>query len=103
MKTGMQLAYIAVMAGVTYLIRMLPLTVFQKKIKNRFIRSFLYYIPYAVLTAMTIPAIFYATSWWIGAAAGLLTAVIFALKGKGLTTVAVASCVAVFLVELIRF
>lgn len=103
MKTGMLLAYIAVMAGVTYLIRMLPLTVFQKKIKNRFIRSFLYYIPYAVLTAMTIPAIFYATSWWIGAAAGLLTAVIFALKGKGLTTVAIASCVAVFLVELIRF
>ena len=103
MKTGMLLAYIAVMAGVTYLIRMLPLTVFQKKIKNRFIRSFLYYIPYAVLTAMTIPAIFYATSWWVGAAAGLLTAVIFALKGKGLTTVAIASCVAVFLVELIRF
>ena len=103
MKTGMLLAYIAVMAGVTYLIRMLPLTVFQKKIKNRFIRSFLYYIPYAVLTAMTIPAIFYATSWWVGAAAGLLTAVVFALKGKGLTTVAVASCVAVFLVELIRF
>ena len=61
MKTGMLLAYIAVMAGVTYLIRMLPLTVFQKKIKNRFIRSFLYYIPYAVLGAMTFPAILYST------------------------------------------
>ena len=60
-------------------------------------------LPYTVLTAMTIPAIFYATSWWFGATAGLLTAVIFALKGKGLTTVAIASCVAVFLVELIRF
>ena len=57
----MLLAYIAVMAGVTYLIRMLPLTVFQKKIKNRFIRSFLYYIPYAVLGAMTFPAILYST------------------------------------------
>ena len=60
----------------------------------------LYYIPYAVLTAMTIPAVFYATNWWVGAAAGLIAAVIFALKGKGLTTVAVASCVAVFIVEL---
>jgi hypothetical protein len=49
---------------------------------------------------MTIPAVFYATNWWVGAAAGLIAAVIFALKGKGLTTVAVASCVAVFVVEL---
>ena len=86
-----------------YLIRVIPFTAIKEKINNRFVRSFLYYIPYAVLTAMTIPAIFYATSWWVGAAAGLLTAVIFALKGKGLTTVAIASCVAVFLVELIRF
>ena len=75
----------------------------KEKINNRFIRSFLYYIPYAVLTAMTIPAIFYATNWWVGAVAGLLVAVLFALKGKGLTTVAIASCVAVFLVELIKF
>ena len=52
---------------------------------------------------MTIPAIFYATNWWVGAVAGLLVAVLFALKGKGLTTVANASCVAVFLVELIKF
>ena len=72
----------------------------KEKINNRFVRSFLYYIPYAVLTAMTIPAVFYATNWWIGAAAGLAAAVIFAIKGKGLTTVAVASCVAVFVVEL---
>lgn len=72
----------------------------KEKINNSFVRSFLYYIPYAVLTAMTIPAVFYATNWWVGAAAGLIAAVIFALKGKGLTTVAVASCVAVFIVEL---
>ena len=52
---------------------------------------------------MTIPTIFYATNWWVGAVAGLLVAVLFALKGKGLTTVAIASCVAVFLVELIKF
>ena len=95
--------YLLILAGTTYLIRVIPFTAIKEKINNRFVRSFLYYIPYAVLTAMTIPAIFYATSWWVGAAAGLLTAVIFALKGKGLTTVAIASCVAVFLVELIRF
>ena len=83
--------------------RVIPFTAIKETINNRFVRSFLYYIPYAVLTAMTIPAIFYATSWWVGATAGLLTAVVFALKGKGLTTVAIASCVAVFLVELIRF
>jgi len=80
-----------------------PFIAIKEKINNRFIRSFLYYIPYAVLTAMTIPAIFYATNWWVGAVAGLLVAVLFALKGKGLTTVAIASCVAVFLVELIKF
>lgn len=53
--------YIAVMAGVTYLIRAVPLTVFRKKIENRFVQSFLYYVPYACLTAMTVPGIFYAT------------------------------------------
>ena len=86
--------------GSTYLIRVIPFIAIKEKINNSFVRSFLYYIPYAVLTAMTIPAVFYATNWWVGAAAGLIAAVIFALKGKGLTTVAVASCVAVFIVEL---
>ena len=102
MKNSIFFIYLLILAGTTYLIRVIPFTAIKEKINNRFVRSFLYYIPYAVLTAMTIPAIFYATSWWVGAAAGLLTAVIFALKGKGLTTVAIASCVAVFLVELIR-
>ena len=102
MKNSIFFIYLLILAGTTYLIRVIPFTAIKEKINNRFVRSFLYYIPYAVLTAMTIPAIFYATSWWVGATAGLLTAVI-ALKGKGLTTVAIASCVAVFLVELIRF
>ena len=93
MKNSIFFIYLLILAGTTYLIRVIPFTAIKEKINNR----------YAVLTAMTIPAIFYATSWWVGAAAGLLTAVIFALKGKGLTTVAIASCVAVFFVELIRF
>ena len=101
MKTGMLLAYIAVMAGVTYLIRMLPLTVFQKKIKNRFIRSFLYYIPYAVLGAMTFPAILYSTGSVYSALAGLAVAMILAFLEKSRLTVALCSCAAVFLAELL--
>ena len=90
-------AYIFVMAGVTYLIRMLPLTLLQKKITNVYIRSFLYYIPYACLTAMTFPAILYATQSPISALAGLLAAVALALRKKSL--VAVFACGAVFVVE----
>ena len=92
--------YLLILAGSTYLIRVIPFVAIKNKINNRFIRSFLAYIPYAVLTAMTIPAVFYATNWWAGAAAGLIVAVIFALKEKGLTVVAIAACVAVFVVEL---
>ena len=92
--------YLLILAGSTYLIRVIPFVAITNKINNRFIRSFLAYIPYAVLTAMTIPAVFYATNWWAGAAAGLIVAVIFALKEKGLTVVAIAACVAVFVVEL---
>lgn len=100
MKNSVFFIYLLILAGSTYLIRVIPFIAIKEKINNSFLRSFLYYIPYAVLTAMTIPAVFYATNWWVGAAAGLIAAVIFALKGKGLTTVAVASCVAVFVVEL---
>ena len=89
------------MAGSTYLIRAIPFVAIKNKIENRFIRSFLYYIPYAVLTAMTIPAIFTATASPISAAAGLIIAVLLALKGKSLTTVAVAACIAVYITELI--
>lgn len=93
--------YLFVMAGSTYLIRSVPFVAVQKKIQNRLVRSFLYYIPYAVLTAMTLPAILYATDSVISAAAGLLVAVIAALLGQSLTVVAVAACAAVFLAELI--
>ncbi len=103
MKNCTFFIYLLILAGTTYLIRVIPFIAIKEKINNRFICSFLYYIPYAVLTAMTIPAIFYATNWWVAAVAGLLVAVLFASKGKGLTTVAIASCVAVFLVELIKF
>lgn len=93
--------YLLIMAGSTYLIRAIPFAAIRKKINNRFIQSFLYYIPYTVLTAMTIPAALYATGSIISAAIGLLVAVGFSIKGKGLTTVAAAACVAVFVVELI--
>ena len=92
-------AYIFVMAGVTYLIRMLPLTLIQKKITNVYVRSFLYYIPYACLAAMTFPAILKATDSIISGAAGFLVALIAAYKEKSLITVALLACAAVFIVE----
>lgn len=87
--------YLLVMAGVTYLIRMLPLTVFRREIHSRFIRSFLYYVPYAVLGAMTFPDVLYATGSLWTALCGLIVAVVLAWRGKSLLTVAVAACVAV--------
>lgn len=93
------LPYLLVMAGVTYLIRMLPLALFQRKLKSVFLRSFLYYIPFAVLGAMTVPAIFYATGSVWSALAGLAVAVLLALLEKDLLLVAVCACGAVFLVE----
>lgn len=92
--------YIFVMAGVTYLIRMIPFTLFRRPIRSRFFRGFLHYIPYAVLSAMTIPAVFYATEHILSAAVGVAVAVILALKKKPLTVVAVFACLAVFLTEL---
>lgn len=93
--------YLLILAGSTYLVRAIPFAAFQKKITNRFIRSFLYYIPYAVLAAMTFPAALYATGHISSAAVGLLVGGFFALKGKGLTFVAVVSCVSALAVELI--
>ena len=95
------LPYLIVMAGVTYLVRMLPFTLFRNKIKNKFINSFLYYTPYAVLAAMTFPAILYATSNITSAVFGLIAAVILAYFGKGLVTVASGACLSVLIVELI--
>ena len=86
--------YIAVMAGVTYLIRMLPFTLFRKKIESRFVRSFLYYIPYAVLSAMTIPAIFYATGDMTTSIVGAVVAVVLAYLRLPLIVVALAASAA---------
>lgn len=88
--------YIAVMAGVTYLIRMIPFTFFRRKIKSRFFRSFLYYIPYAVLSAMTIPAIFYSTGNMFTAVAGTVVAVILAYFNLPLIIVALAAAATTF-------
>lgn len=93
--------YLAVMAGVTYLVRMMPLVLVKKKIRNRFIRSFLYYVPYAVLAVMTIPAIFYVTSSPISAIAGFAVALVLAYFEKNLLTVACSGCLTVFVTELI--
>lgn len=92
--------YIGIMALVTYLMRVLPMTVFRKEIKNKTIRSFLYYVPYVTLTVMTFPAILEATgSIWSGLAA-LVIGVLIAWKGGSLLIVSVASCVAVFVIEM---
>ena len=92
--------YIFVMAGVTYLIRMLPLVLFKKEITSPFVKSFLYYVPYACLAAMTFPAILTATSAGIvSGIAALIVALIAAYREKSLLTVAVCACAAVFIVE----
>ncbi len=87
--------YLIVMAGVTYLVRMLPLTVFRKEIKSVFIRSFLHYVPYAVLGAMTFPDVLYSTGSLWTALAGLVVAVVMAWRGRSLLTVAIGACLAV--------
>lgn len=91
--------YVAVMAVTTYLIRAIPLTLMKKPIRSRFLRSFLHYVPTACLTAMTFPAILYATDHVVSGAAGLAVGVLLALKNKSLIIVAVASCAVTFVVE----
>lgn len=83
--------YLVLMAGVTYLIRAIPFAFFTKKVESRFVKSFLYYVPYAVLSAMTFPAIFYSTGNLITATCGTLVALALAFYGCSLTTVAVAA------------
>lgn len=90
-------AYIVVMAGVTYLIRMLPFAFFRKKIKSTFLKSLLYYIPYAVLSAMTIPAVFYSTGSFPTAIAGTVIALILAYFDLPLIVVALAASLTAFL------
>jgi len=93
--------YLAVSALVTYLIRMLPLVLVKKKIQNRFLISFLYYVPYAVLTVMTVPSMFKATEYIVSASIGFVIALIFAYRGKSLVTVAAFACLGVFITETI--
>lgn len=92
-------AYIFVMALTTYLIRVLPLTIFRRPIRSRYLRAFLHYVPYCCLTVMTFPAILTSTaSVWSGGAA-LMVAVLLAFRGKSLITVALSSSAAVLLTE----
>ena len=95
--------YLCIMASVTYLVRMVPLVLFKKKITNRFLRSFLYYIPYTVLSAMTFPAIIFSTGNIISASVGAAAALVLAYFGRSLLTVAASSAASVFAVELIVF
>lgn len=95
------LGYLLTGALVTYLLRMIPMVFFRQKIKNRFIRSLLHYIPFAVLTAMTVPAIFYSSAHTVSAIVGTLAAVILAYCKRGLVTVAAGACAAVLVCELI--
>ena len=95
-------ALLLVMAVVTYLVRAVPFVVFRKKIKNKFFKSFLAYVPYAVLGAMTFPAIFTSTGSEISATIGCAVAIFLAFKEKSLLTVALTACGAVLLVELLQ-
>lgn len=91
--------YILVMAGVSYAIRALPLTVFRKPIKSRFIQSFLYYVPYVTLAVMTFPAILDATQSPVSGAAALVIGLAAAWLGADLFKTAVTCCVVVFVLE----
>lgn len=93
--------YIVVMALVTYVIRMVPLTFFQKEINSPFIKSFLFYVPYAVLGAMTFPAIFTSGGSIIPSCIGCLVGLILAYKNKSLLTVALVACVIVYVSDII--
>lgn len=92
--------YIFLMASVTYAIRVLPLTLIRKQIKNRFLKSFLYYVPYITLAVMTFPAIMNATQSPIAGAAALVVGIVAAWLGAGLFPVSVLCCAVVFLLEL---
>lgn len=91
--------YIFVMAVVTYLIRVLPLTLIRREIKNTYVRSFLYYVPYVTLAVMTVPAIFEATGNPVTGVVGFAAAVVLAYRGAGLLPVAVGSCALVLILE----
>ena len=91
--------YILCMAGVTFLIRVIPLTLIRKPIKNTFLRSFLYYVPYVTLAVMTFPAIVDATGYPLAGLIAFFVALFLAYIGKGLFFVSVSACVTVFVIE----
>lgn len=93
--------YLLILSLSTYLIRTVPFAAVKNKINNTFVRSFLYYIPYTVLAAMTFPAALYATGNITAAALGLVVAMLFAVWEKGLTVVAIVSCLTVFAVDML--
>ena len=101
MKFNLFLPYLIPMAVVTYLVRAIPLVLMKKKIENKFLLSFLHYMPYAVLTVMTIPAVFFATDHIASAIIGVGVALILAYFKKGLLTVALGASTGVFITELI--
>ena len=101
MKTGYILCGMVVMALTTYLIRVTPMVVFRKKITNRFVRSFLYYVPYAVLAAMTFPAIFSCTGSTVSATVGCIVGLALAWFNRGLLTVAVGAVAASYVMILL--
>ena len=90
---------ILIMSVTTYLIRMLPLTIFRKKIENNYINSFFAYVPYAVLSAMTFPEILYSSESMIACFLGLVTAVFLAVKDRSMLEVSLAACGVVFIAE----
>lgn len=92
--------YILIVAAVTYAIRALPLTLIRKPIKSRFIRSFLYYVPYVTLTVMTFPAILSATNSIYSGIAALILGIVVAYLTENLFIVALSSCAVVFIIEL---
>ncbi len=91
--------YIFIMAGVSYMIRVLPMTLIRKEIQNRFIRSFLFYVPYVTLAVMTFPAIVEATASPVAGALALVVGAVLAWSGRSLFSVAVLSCLTVFIAE----
>ncbi len=93
--------YILVMTAVTFAIRLLPLTLLRRPIRNLFLRSFLYYVPYVTLAVMTFPAIVEATQVPAAGAAALLAGIAFAWYGASLFRVSAACCIVVFLVEFV--
>ena len=100
MTTSYILTSIAVMASVTYLIRVIPMVVFRKKIENKWIQSFLFYVPYVVLSAMTFPAVFSSTGSILSAVFGCMVALILAFLKRGLLTVAVGAALAAFITQI---